>query len=442
MTEPKKAIDFILKEPWAIRQDALENIIAIANRKNDVEAVEARLGKPLNNTQTVTTRGDVAIVPVIGPIFRYANLFTRMSGATSLEVLARDFTAALDDPSINSIVLEIDSPGGMAAGISEFADMVRAANKKVVAYASNDSASAAYWIGAAAHEFVISDTAQLGSIGVIAGYGKDDDPEVVRFISSQSPRKRLDMASEDDRAAMQGTIDDMADVFVNKVASFRGVSRETVLTSFGQGWVLVGERAVEAGMADRLGSLESVIAGLSGNHATKGAYAMADGAKPEATPALTIETLKSDHPDIYQAVHAEGFAAGKTDECNRIQSVESAALPGHEELIGKLKFDGKTTGEQAALQIIQAEKSNKAKALGDYTAQAPQPVSQPAADDLPSTPSARGQENMTDEERLQSTWDSDKVLRAEFGGDFEAYKAFETACSAGQVKILKTNKES
>ena len=61
---------------------------------------------------------------VEGPIVRYADLFTEISGATSIETLAQDLHSALNDNTISGIVLNIDSPGGEVNGTSEFADMV------------------------------------------------------------------------------------------------------------------------------------------------------------------------------------------------------------------------------------------------------------------------------------------------------------------------------
>jgi ClpP class serine protease len=63
-------------------------------------------------------RGGTAVIPVRGPIFRYANLFTGISGATSLEVSAKDFGVALNDRAIEQIVLAVDRPGGPPASRS------------------------------------------------------------------------------------------------------------------------------------------------------------------------------------------------------------------------------------------------------------------------------------------------------------------------------------
>lgn len=75
---------------------------------------------------------------------------------------------------------------------------------------------------------------------------------------------------------------------------------------------------------------------------------------------------------------AEGFAQGKaegaTAERERIKAVEAQAIPGHEALIAEMKFDGKTTGPEAAVRILAAEKEKRGKVLTELKADAPKPV--------------------------------------------------------------------
>ncbi|NMC50768.1 MAG: S49 family peptidase, partial [Desulfovibrio sp.] len=113
--ETRRVIAAIHDEPWAILPGHLESIVEIARRNGDLGALAEKMGHRLDNTGRVTVRDGVAVIPVTGPIFRYSNLFTEISGATSVELLARDFRTAMDDPSIAAVVLEIDSPGGQIA---------------------------------------------------------------------------------------------------------------------------------------------------------------------------------------------------------------------------------------------------------------------------------------------------------------------------------------
>jgi signal peptide peptidase SppA len=287
-----KALDLASSVPWAIRPESLEAILAIAAREDipqDVvaammtsgspEAVAARLGKPLDNTHAVSIRDGVAVIPVAGPIFRHANLFSEISGATTTDAIARDLTTALDNPSVRSILLEIDSPGGEVAGTAELAGMIRAAHerKPVTAYVDDLGASAAYWLASAAGEIVAAPTAVLGSIGVVAvmkdpAKKKSADLE---FVSSKSPNKRPDLTTEAGKAQIQATVDALADVFFADVARYRGVPVETVQSDFGQGGVFVGQQAVDAGLADRVGSFEQTLRDLADPPAP---------AKPAPTP--------------------------------------------------------------------------------------------------------------------------------------------------------------
>lgn len=258
-----RALDAITAQPWAITEEWLATIMAIAAREvGDLEAVEARLGKPLQNTRTVTVRGSAAVIPVMGPIFRRANLFTRLSGATSIEILAKDFTTALEDPAVTAIVLDLDSPGGEVSGVNELAQMLAdaRATKPVIAYVGSMAASAAYWIASACTEIVVDATAMLGSIGVVMALPSGSRSGEMEFTSSQSPHKRANVATSAGRSQVQALVDATAEVFVETVARNRNTTPERVVADFGAGGMLVGRAAVDVGMADRIGSLESVLA--------------------------------------------------------------------------------------------------------------------------------------------------------------------------------------
>ncbi|NLD15886.1 MAG: S49 family peptidase [Gammaproteobacteria bacterium] len=265
------AFELAASQTWLILPDALDNILSIAQRSNDVEALETRLGKQLEHTHTVTNRNGVAVIPVTGPIFRYANLFTRISGATSTEVLATDIQTALDDPSIKSIVLNIDSPGGVASGINELANLIYQGRdkKKIAAYIGGTGASAAYWIASAAHEIVIDDIGLAGSIGAALNVKldkKDDGSTTYEIVSSNAPNKRPDLATEAGRAKLGEMVDSLGSVFQQKVALHLGVDPEQIPVMGDLGGIRVGADAVTHGLAHRLGSLESLITELSTTH--------------------------------------------------------------------------------------------------------------------------------------------------------------------------------
>lgn len=89
---------------------------------------------------------------------------------------------------------------------------------------------------------------------------------------------------------------------------------------------------------------------------------------------MDVNTLKETHPAVAAALIEEGRiageAAGAAAERTRIQAVEAQSMPGHESLIAALKFDGKTTGPEAAMQVLSAEKIKRTKTLDNLKSDA------------------------------------------------------------------------
>lgn len=110
---------------WAITPEMMRTITEIARDNNrSYDAVAKELGKDLRDANAVSIRDGVAVIKVSGPLFRYANLMTRVCGATSYELLSQDFNKALQSSDVKAILLDIDSPGGEVNGCSEVADMI------------------------------------------------------------------------------------------------------------------------------------------------------------------------------------------------------------------------------------------------------------------------------------------------------------------------------
>lgn len=344
--------------PWAITEEMLRTILQIAARENTADMIETaramredriqrqavmfRDGRPLDNTKSVVVRDGVAILAVEGPIFRRADMLTEMSGATSVDAIARDFAAALDAPTVNAILLTIDSPGGEAAGINELASTIFAARgqKPITAYVDGIGASAAYWLASAADAIVVDSMALVGSIGVVMAVPDPTKTNTrdITFVSSQSPNKRPNPTTEQGKTGLQALVDDMGSVFINAVALHRGVSTDTVLSDFGQGGLFVGQAAVAAGLADRIGSFESVLSSLqSQTHllgrsgaSTEESRMAAKEPTVEATEPATGETVKlvaeaNDELTRLRAALAEERAKRITSEAEQFYTAHLAA---------------------------------------------------------------------------------------------------------------------
>lgn len=204
----------------------------------------------------------VVVLDMIGPIYPRANMMTRMSDAVSVQTLMEEFVEAYLDPTVKGIVLNIDSPGGDARGLSDatavMSQLVQTGKKPVKAFASGYMASAAYYLGAVADEIVGSRGSYVGSIGTVlqARALSDGNYEIT---SSQSPYKRNNPASDEGRAVIQEFVDDVAQIMIEDIAKCRGISVDEVLSNYGQGKIFTGPVAYSHGLVDNVGTLQSVI---------------------------------------------------------------------------------------------------------------------------------------------------------------------------------------
>lgn len=452
----------ILKAPWAIDAARLHEIQAIyathlRGDKIDIGAVEARLGRSLNNeSKSYDIISGVAIVNIDGVIAKRMNLFSQISGGCSSQIVGGQLQDAVDDSSVHSIILNIDSPGGTVDGTQALMKQVREAglSKTVVAFADGLMASAAYWIGSAASEIHISDDlAQIGSIGVIASHRDQSKAEeemglkttliyAGQYKATGNPHEPL---SKDDKQTIQDSVDYTYSIFVRDVADNLGVSVETVLENMADGRVFTGQQAIDAGLVDGVSTLDALIVKLNEDRAgdvqtsnqAKGGQVMSevDDTKLKAGKIvpLTVDSVKASAPEVAAALIAEGHGLGVKAESERIQAVEAQSMPGHEELIAAMKFDGKTTGPEAAVAVLGAERGALKAAGADHKKDAPKTVAGAVA---PEDSGAAGEQGATVEDQAKIDWNKSKALQTEFGGEFASYLAYAKAVDSGSVKVL------
>jgi signal peptide peptidase SppA len=261
-----KVLD-ILNAPWAILPEKYLQIRDIyywhlIGEHANIAAIEAQLGKPLvNEPKAYTVNSGVAIVSIHGIIAKRMDMFMEMSGGVSTQTVARNFLVALADPEAHSILLSIDSPGGEVDGTHELAQTIFRSRgvKPIVALADGTMASAAYWIGAAADKiFIAGKTTQVGSIGVVSTHIDRSERDKMmglkyteitagQYKRTVSWHKPLDRAGED---LLQSDVDQIYSVFVDEIAEFRGTSVEKVLSDMADGRIFIGQKAIDAGLAD------------------------------------------------------------------------------------------------------------------------------------------------------------------------------------------------
>jgi signal peptide peptidase SppA len=361
----------VLYQPWAIAPDRLMEIQAIyaahlRGESIDIDAVEARIGRQLQNQpQGYQVQDGAALIPLRGVMAPRMNLMSQVSGGTSTELFARDVKAALNDPAVQSIVLLVDSPGGAVAGTPAAAAAVMSARgvKPIGTWSDNTMASAAYWVGSGADRVYVSSAVDnVGSIGVVASHVDVSQREQALGIKTTEivagTFKRIASQhgplTEPGRQSMQDQVDYLYSLFVDGVAVHRGVSADQVLADMADGRIFIGQQAVDAGLVDGIASLNDVILEMNDRAAT----ASRISASLPSLPRISMDHNQAaadwaaENPEAAAVLRTEG-AAGERD---RIAAVRAQALPGHEGLIDKLAADGQTTGPEAAMRVIAADR--------------------------------------------------------------------------------------
>jgi len=222
----------------------------------------------------------------------------------------------------------------------------------------------------------------VGSMGVVAQHidvssaNKKEGIKKTEIFAGKYKRiaSENEPLSKDGKAYIQEKVDYMYSLFVSDISRYRGVSEEDVVTNMADGRVFIGKQAIDAGLVDGVSTMDEVInmmtsGDLSGSSKNKENTIMAEHD-------LTRDILASDHSDLFDAVKKEGAAA----ETARIKSVFAATLPGHEALIESLAFDGVTSGEAAALQVVNAEKASNEDRLKAMEADAKEAAAIEASD--------------------------------------------------------------
>lgn len=268
MTRYPHVAAYVTEPIWAV---ALERLAGILMARSDSLPVEIESRLPAQSG--ARTAGAVAVIPLHGVITHRSGPMGEFWGDTSIENLRTNLRAALSDPAVKSIVLDVDSPGGSVNGLQEMADEIYQARsqKHIVAQVNTLGASAAFWLASQADEIVVVPSGEVGSIGVIALHmdlsgamaQAGITPTVLtagKFKGEGNPYQPIDDAS---RGAIQERLDDYYGQFVGSVARGRGVPEATVRAGFGEGRIVGATRAKREGMIDRIGGLDDTIQRLA-----------------------------------------------------------------------------------------------------------------------------------------------------------------------------------
>ena len=268
---------------------------------------EARFGDSnisANDSRILTVAGGNAEIAIKGVITKEPSFMAMLFGGgnTVYGEINSAIAAAEQDDTITNITFAIDSPGGSFDGLFDTLSAIQSTTKPTKALISNVGASAAFAIATQADEVVASNiAARIGSVGVVATYGVDDNE--VEITSTNAPNKRPDVTSEEGKSVVREELDAMHDIFVDAIATGRGVTADKVNADFGRGGTVLANEALKRGMIDAVGV-----------NSTKPTTA-SSGNKPEINN-MDIKELMAQHPETYAAA----VNIGATEERDRVSA--------------------------------------------------------------------------------------------------------------------------
>lgn len=247
----------------------------LPSRLASLSVGEAELQTQFEAAQVTRTKRqqEVAVLPLFGVIEQKPSLWGFLFGGTSTEMFAADLRAAVADPSVKSILIDVDSPGGSVYGVEELASELRAARSKktIEAIANSEAASAAYHI-ASQVPLTVAPSGMVGSIGVVyvhQDWSQAYEKMGVKTSVITSGKYKWEGSeygplSEDAKAYLQKISDSYYSRFVANVAKGRGVTDAAVRNGFGQGRMVMARDAKVEKMVDRIATFAQTYVRLGG----------------------------------------------------------------------------------------------------------------------------------------------------------------------------------
>lgn len=218
-----------------------------------------------------------AASPVIALVSGQGSIVTGETGAQlgagptlGSDSLASAIDMAAADVRVRAIILRVDSPGGSAVASDQVWDAVRRARqsgKPVIASLGATAASGGYYIAAGADMIVANATTLTGSIGVFSGKfslaeALSSSGLALEPLSAGGEFTTVNSLSsnwsESQAAAQAALADDVYQDFTGRVAEGRDLPLARV-SEIARGRVWTGAQAVELGLVDRIGGLNTAI---------------------------------------------------------------------------------------------------------------------------------------------------------------------------------------
>lgn len=326
--------DRVLNRPLLVTRDKAQVILSVLSGRigvNDLTPEASRFeGSPFAPDENGRVRyrpyniaRGIAVVTITGSLVNRGAWVGASSGLTSYEGIQHQLKTALNDDQVTAVILDLHTPGGEAIGAFETAELVRklAAKKHTVAVVNGLAASAGYAIASGASEIVTTETGVSGSIGVVmlhADFSKKlanegIDPTLIFAGAHKVDGNPFEPLPDSVRDDLQAEVTAFYDLFVRTVAKGRGARFDAAAAKATEARTFIGKAAVDVGLADRVGTFESVLTELSRASGRSTPSSMKGKTMTDKTGAPAAETdagiTQEEHDQAVAAAEQKGFKA-------------------------------------------------------------------------------------------------------------------------------------
>ncbi len=398
----------------SITEDGMAALVARLETLN--AAGMASFERPKELDLSYSKSNGVALIRINGAISSRSNWLTSWLELPTYEAIEETIEAALNDPEVERIVLDANSPGGSVMGCFGCAEFIAEAceTKPIDIHTSTMACSGMYMLAAACNNIYATPGASVASVGVHkihidrSEMLKENGYKVTHIVSgSEKYTGHGDSPlSEEDRAALQRDVDTTAEMFISRVAKWRGLETEDITSLNAR--VVMAEEALTMGLIDGIASLKTVLE--KGAEMPKTKPAKADEVQNASAPvAITdsLETVVAAYPVAVKAIQDEAVKV----ERERQTAITAQTMAGHEELAMTAKAEGWDELRFLRAQTVASKQDGEQHIAALEDAETEVPTSVPSKD---MHVAAVELKKNASTEQIKAVFAADKSVRAEF----------------------------
>lgn len=207
----------------------------------------------------------VGIIPVRGSLLQHRNWLWEIFGFTSYELIELQAKAMSADENVRVILMDFDTPGGLASGCFDTARMLKAVDKPMIGAVHDMACSAGYALISSCDEIYSTETGDSGSIGVYTLHADftralDRDGIELTMVRAGERKARGGPYERADKKTMvkkQSSVERTWDMFVKLVSDHRNLAAQGIYDLEGD-WFDADE-SMKHGLIDGIGSFEDIF---------------------------------------------------------------------------------------------------------------------------------------------------------------------------------------